>query len=378
MPYHHQQQRCPHGNYYCTGQMAVDQSRASSEMTNEGFDPVLFALATALPMSCFPIDNVHPSARYGAPEDNRYQDRSTIHYSSTCCDSVTPFPSYLQNRCCGRCRMNAEYLFDSMPPLSASTVSSGWRSNWSSSEPATEFGIAGTFDAMPLSRSHGHFSPSQSYPTAPCNFEIFPDYLDIVAQDQPEHAWNGFASCDLGSAVPEQFGQAVEGQMPYTVISSGLSLDPFAEISHDVPENGLLPAAGLSPASDLVQQYTKVPPSTGLITPDYSPSHIDKEVDAFLDELAGVINWNDVEPGDEDPEINHMDIADQHTNGVDDTSLLGHRQQQAQQLDQVVAADSQDIWERELLAAASEISPAFGELLDDDNHYLRSPSSLDL
>jgi hypothetical protein len=374
MPYRHQQKHFPdeHG---CAGQMAEYQSRAS-EATNESFDPALFALATALPMSCFPIDNVHLSKRYGVLEQKRNRARNNTYHGSTFCGGMTPFPLDISTRGPCRRRMNDEYSFDSMPPLSASTVSSGWTSSWSSNEHITDLGIPGPFEALSRSDSDGHFGLSESYPTAPCNAEMLAGNLADVAHDQSEYAWNGLASCDAGTVLPQQFVQPVEGQMvAYDPISSA----PPTNHSAAIPQagNALLPAPGLLPASSLPQHHTIIPPFRSRMTPEHSPGYVDQEVVDFLDELAGVINWNDVELRRKLPDTDHTRTADsQRTTDCVGAPVLGHSQHQHQQPDSHVLSSSPGLWRLELQAASAEFAPSFAEFFDASPHdyRLRSPS----
>jgi len=377
MPCHHQQKHFADDSH-CTGQIVECKSRAS-EMTTKDFDPALFALTTALPMSCFPIDNVHLSERYGPMKHKRNRARSNTCHDSVCGNGTTPFPLHVEARCSCKCRMHDESIFDSMPPLSASTGLSGWRSNWPSNEHVTDFGNAGTSNATPQSRGNIDFGLLASYPTAPYNAEMSAGNFATGVHDQSEYAWNEPAPC-YADTLPQQSVQSLNGQMPYDQISSVLPINYHADMSYD--ENALLPAPGLFPASSLLQHHTSIPPLAGRrMTPDHSPGHIDQEVIDFLDELADTINWDNIELRNEHPKSNHAHMADsQRTTNFLSMPLPGHDQHQYQQPHSYLPPTMPGLWVPEVQAAAAALSPSLAEWLDavPREYRLRSPSPLQL
>jgi hypothetical protein len=376
MPYHHQQKDSPDDSH-CTKHGAERQSRAPGT-TNAGFDPALFALTTALPMSCFPVDNVHLSERYGATKQKRNLARSNTYHDSTCGNVTTPFPLHLETRCSCKCRMHDESIFDAMPPLSASTASSGWQLNWPSNKHITDLGNAGTFDATLQSGGHVDFGLLGSYSTAPCNAEMSAGNFATVVHDRSEYGWNEPASCYAGT-LPQQSLGSVNSQMPCDPIWSVPPINHSADKLYD--GNALLPAPGLLPACSLLQHHTSNPPLTGRMTPEYSPDHIDQEVIDFLDKLADTINWDDIELRNEHLEPNHTLMADsERTTGFLSVPFPGYHQHQNQQLHAYVPPTLPGLWVPEIQAATAGWSPSLAEWLDavPCDYRMRSPSPFQL
>ncbi len=356
-----------------------DEIRACSGIANEGLDPTMFALATILPMSCFPIDSVHPSARYGATEDDSYGLQDYADYGTTSGDDMRSLPSYDSDHCLGRYGMNDADLLDQMPPLSASTVSSDSSSNWFSSDPAPEFGFGETFDTTALSPSDGVSVILGRYSSAA---DLTVNSLGIAAREQLEYGWNAWALFNLGSAVSHQPSQPIESQSQSNALLLGFSTNssttfPFDMAAAFQASSSLAMAA--SPASELLRRQPAIPSSTELLTPENSPNHIDKEVDDFLDELANVIDWDSAELNIQYPETNTMDFVDpQCTNMMNPAPSPGYDQGQGQELGLHGTAYSHDSWEDESTCGDVEFSPSFTELLNEQDHRLLRLSSDDL
>jgi hypothetical protein len=360
MPYHYRQKHFPDASHR-TGQIAEQKSR-SSEMTTKGFDPALFALTTALPMSCFPIDNVHLSERYGPMKPKRNQVRSNTYHDSMCVNGTTPFPLPVEARCSCNCRMHDELIFDSIPPLSGSTISSGWRSNWPSHEHVADHGMPGTFHARRQSRGDIDFGLSESYPSVPYNAETSAGNFATVVHDQAECAWNEPASCYCGT-LPHQSVQSLNSQIPCDALSSFLPINYPADRSYD--ENALLPAPGLFPTSSLLQHHAFISPLASRMTPEHPPGHIDQEVTDFLDKLADTINWDDIELRNEQSEPNPTNLADfQHTTNYFSAPVPEHNHHQYQQLHSYGPPIVPGLRDPDAQAAATGFSPNLAEWLD--------------
>ena len=326
-----QHKHCSRG-IHDTHSVTEDQIRTPFEIADDAIDSTLFALATILPMSSFPVDNVHPSQRYGATGNRSYRVRCRAQYGSARRHNMMPFPPSSQNQFFGRHGMIDEGLCHSMPSLSASTISSGLGSNWSSSNPATDFGSTGTFDAIQVSSNQ----------SAPCASDFLPDSLRIMTQGRPEYAWNEFSSSIFGTDSPQQPLQPAKGHMPYDNPFSGPSLDHCAGIPFDILrtfQHASFPGANTSPGLEVLPQQNAFPLTTKYLSPQYSPNNIDREVGDFLDDLGHIIDWDKIEPCFKDP-------------GSSDVHM---------------AVCSQDTWERGSLSGDAEVSLGFNELLDEDN-----------
>jgi hypothetical protein len=358
MPSRRQHQHCSDGNHDSVPLMR-DQIADRSGPASDVLDPSLFALATILPMGCFPIYNVHPSARYGDMGHKHRRGKSNALYAGMPCNGTMSFPPNIQTQFPGTYRTNNADRFDSMPPLSASTVSSDWISNWSSSEPVAGLGIFGNLDAVPLSGSHAPFAVPKSYPKSTYDPDSLANSFDIVASGQLDNARTQLASCDPTIRMPHHLIQSVESQMLFDGLSSGLSIDLCggapSENQSDF-QNTFPPAATVSSASELLPARLF---STGYPSPDHPPSHVDREVDSFLDELANVIDWDNIEPRVEDPQTNRVDsFVSQQKNSMNGTTTSEHGLYESLGLDVYGASYAQDFGED---GEDAEFPPSFTE-----------------
>lgn len=360
-----------------------NQSGTRSGIADDDIDPTVFALATTLPMSCFPIDNVQQNAHSGPIADKPNPTRSNTPHGSTSRHDIISMPSYFPNLCPGSDWVDYVGRFNLIPPMSASTVSSDWPSNWSSSEPSTDRGMSRTFGAMPQSSGVARLASADGYPNTPCDSDLLAYSIGTEEQYQLEFAWNDLIACDFGSDISQSFARNYESQLPYNVFTPGLSIDSCGSHSFKVPrafQEPCLPTAAVSPTSTILSQQPAPPFSTNQMTPPYSPNHIDKDVDDFLNELGSTINWDDVvAPGFEGPGTNAMGITSSpYVNGGGEATMPGCAQHYSPEYEQHVDTLSQDDWEREFVGGDPTGSPSVSELLGEPNYDLRSLSSLDL
>lgn len=375
MPASRQRKRCWHRVYrpfYSTR----DRFLAFSEVRINGLDQTLFDLATTLPMSCFPNDNVHPSARYGEPESKRYRLRKNIHYGTRCCHDMVSLASHIHDPYPGSYWVNNRDLFDVPPPLSTSTISS----DWSSSEPATVYGPAGRFDPVPRYGDDSYFALPTHPGSTSCNTGVFADSLDIMAQNENDHTWNDLVSIGFCSATHREDIQFIENHMPWSPVGPGLPSGLSASIPHEAAAHQptSYKAAAVPATSDLLPQHSVFPLSVDRLTPECSPNHIENQVDNFLDELADVINWNNNEPNLEFCKTNDMHTANSGHLGMAE-QLPAAQQNQTEEPDQPIIQPSPDTWSDGLLASTDQFPSMWDDsLLNEHNRLHRSPSSLDL
>jgi hypothetical protein len=354
-----QRQHCS-GSNHGSVPLIGDQIAGRSGPVDDVLDPSLFALATILPMGCFPTHNVHPSARYGVIGHKPRPGKGNAQYAGIHCNDTMSFPQKIQTQFPGTYRINDADWLGSMPPLSASTVSSDWISNWPSSEPVAGLKISGNLDAVPLSSSYAPFAVPKTYSNSTYDPDSRVNGFNIVASGQLDNAWTRLASCDPAILVPHHLIQSVQSQMLFDGLSSGLSIDLCggapSEIQSDF-QNTFPPAANVSSASDLLPAR---PFSTGYPSPDHSPSHVDQEVDFFLDELANVIDWDNVEPSAEDPQTNRVDsFISQQNNSMNRTPISEYGAYESLGLDVYGASYAEDFGED---GEDAEFSPSFTEL----------------
>ena len=377
MPASRQRKRCWHrsyGPFYPTR----DHFLAFSEIRTNGLDQTLFDLATTLPMSCFPNDNVHPSARYGEPENKRYRLRKNTHYGTSCCHDMVSLASHIHDPYAGSHRVNNKDLFDLLPPLSASTISSDWSSN----EPATVYGPAGRFDPMPRYGDNSYFALPTCPRSTPYNTGVFADSIDIMAQNQNESAWNDLVSVGFCSATHREDIQFIENHMPWNPVASGLSSGLSVGNRHEAAAHQptSYKTAAVPATSDLLPQHSVVPLSVDRLTPEYSPKHIEDQVDNFLDDLADGINWNNEDPNLEYSETNDMCTTHPlHPSDEIAEQLPEAHQNQTEEPDQPITQPSPETWRHGLLASADHFPSIWDDfLLNEHDRFPRSPSSLEL
>lgn len=343
-----------------------------SETPRPDLDPTLFALATTLPMSRFPIDDVDPSARYGPAEDTSRRIQRNACYDIMPRHHAISSPTNMPDLCPGSDWMNNED-FNSLPPLSASTSSSDWTSDWSANEPAPGFGVSCGFDAMPLSSgSIPSFLPG-SYTSA---LDLFIDNFGLVAQGQLDYGWDELAPFELGLVMPKSALRGVGNQMPCSALSPGLFTNEFSGISFDTPgacQYSCLPTAPATPAAEQPPLLPGFPLPEDDLYPDRPFDNIGIEVDDFLNELGNTINWDSAVSSARDRTENS-----DHPNEPPGTSMARHEDQR-QEPSPHDSAYSQHDWEHEFLAGDPEVFPDSIEvLLGEDEDCLLNPTSLDL
>ncbi|KAF7509442.1 hypothetical protein GJ744_008005 [Endocarpon pusillum] len=352
MPASRQRKRCWHCVYrpfYSTR----DHSPAVSEIRINGLDQALFDLATTLPMSCFPNDSVHPSARYGEPESKRYRLRKKTHYGTTCCHDMVSLASHIHDPYPGSYCVNNKDLFDVPTPLSTSTISSDWSSN----EPATVYAPAGSFDPMPRYGDNSYFAVPVHLGSTSCNTGVFADSLDIMAANQNDLTWNDLGSIGFCSATHREDIQFIENHMSWNPVDPGLpsglsARTPYEAAAHQPTSSK---AAAVPATSDPLPQHPVFPLSVDRLTPECSPNHIENQVDNFLDDLADVINWNNNEPNLEYSSTNDMHTANSvyPSDGMAEQLPATHLDQ-TEEPDQPIVQPSPDTWSHGLLASTDQ------------------------
>ena len=272
-------------------------------------------------------------------------------------------------------------LFDVLPPFSASTISSDWGSNWSSKEPATLNGPAGRADPVPQNGGNSYFASQTHSRSIPCNTGVLADGFDIMAQNQTEYDCNDLESFDLCSMMHGEDIQFLENHMPWNPVSPEPSSDLPGGNSHEAaayqPTSST--AATMPATSDLLPQHSVLPPLADRLTPEYSPNHIEEQVDNFLDGLADVINWDKAELDLEHSATKYMH-ANYSPSPIDEFAeqLRDTHHYQTVEPYQQTGHPSPDTWDHESLAGAVEFSSTLDDSLLNEHHYFpRSPSSLE-
>lgn len=305
---------------------------------NDGPNLALSALATTLPMSCFPRDDVHPSVRYEPVEGhtlrlrNIYstdrledilhaeelllcvmpkftgrdpfvvepQEHGGLNISSASnadqrmCGSETllyPFAQdqYLDSYPTDNCNVSA-----TVTPISsastASTASLDGMSNWSSSEPAPDFGIVPPNSCDPfLLQQHNH--------TTACH-DLLVDGVHSLSENLPEVGRHESVACfnspislqsvPLLRSSPVERGLSAAHSTGYLDGASMIMPDP---LPGPTDPNSYAPSATIPPAW---QSKSSGAEGYNLIDHDFIP--IDKGVDDFLDELGNMIDWGLIQP----------------------------------------------------------------------------------
>lgn len=386
MPSSRQREQFGHRGYD-TFYSTTNRFLACSEFGTNGLDHTLFDLATALPMCCFPNDDVHPSARYGEPENKRYRGRQNTHYGTRCFHDMASLASHIHDPYSGShmasYQANHIDLFDLSPPFSASTVSSDWESNWSSKGRTTICGPAGEADPVPPSGGISYFALPTPSRNSLCNTGNFADDHDNMTRNQTELEWNDLNSFDTCSMMHGEDIQFLQDHTSWDPVAPGPSSGLSAGDSHEATTyqpTSYAPAT-VPATSILLPQHSVIPLSADRLTPEYTPRHIEKEVDDFLDGLADVINWEKA-----DLDLGHTAINDMHTtNSPSPSDELAEQlhddahQNQSVEPDQQTRHPSPDTWDHELLACAAELPSAWDDFtLNEHHHFLCGPHSLEL
>lgn len=412
MSVRHQDKRHSHDNHRsnCPDGDKIEGCPATA---NDGINPTLFALATTLPLNCFPNDDDHPARRHGAL-NNRYGVERNAHHGkvsmrcshagnlSLClmsesqalrfhcaeqqelrtestssaartnlptCHDMT-WPSSIQKPCPDCCKMN-EGLSYRISPNSVSTVASA-PSNWFPDDPAVaEFGIFGTSDGM-LPSHDGGISPLQSsYPVSFTNSDFLADTVRIATQNQNEQG-RRLAPCVFGPTVHPQLVPLDDSKMPCSALLSELSVDHSGGHRSGEPvtlQQRFLPSAVLPPASELLLKLPVLScPEAQHVLGD-SSFQIGKDADNFLDELGTAMEWAKAEPRPENPESD-MHVLDSGYGNVLSKMLPARHEQDHYQHHQNAAVCSPDVWEQELRSWAANGYPAFPEPLHNLDHHL--------
>jgi hypothetical protein len=351
--------RRQHKHYPGRSHLSGYERRAHLGLSRNGPDPILFALATTLPMSCFPKDDVHPSARYGtaeprlcrfdsvhssnrsgnslhtdgqmcllsqfvAPGSNAVQPSEFGANSISCaldtnytsCHGSNAISPYPRDQILHRCPIGNGDIFDTVPPLSASTASLDGSSNWSSSEPAPEFG------AVPMDGFDPRYLDNSCQKGAP--HEFLGDSVHVLCQDFPENDWNGWVTC-RANAIPQP-APSVGMQKLACDLSLPHPLDCLKGGHFDVQSNT---ATYLSSTSKPPTPQPVLPTAEGDNALDQTLHHVDNNgVDNFLDELGSTIDWDNIEPCLEDRTIGqtNMVINLQSETSIDAASTIPNDQ----------------------------------------------------
>jgi hypothetical protein len=361
--------------HHRTTYLGEEHMTTPAEVASNSLDPTLFSLVTTLPMSCFPTDNVHPSAQYGLAGDNDFSISQLAPCGSTPWDDNMLFLPSTRNQCSSSYERSEDDFFDLVPPLSASTMSSESSLNRFSDDFVEDFGSARAFHAVLLSNADtGSYLP-RSCLQAPCGSDFLLKSLDSVAQDLPEYSWNELEPPNILAAGTQQQFQLDQSQMPWNPLVPETIVGSSDSISFDVPvapEDIYLPTPMTSPESySLLQQSAHT--STEDPLPDYASDNVDKQVDDFLDELANVIDWESIEHTFEAPDTA---ANSDFTKSMNHTEIPQPDQHAHDSFDLPIAAYFQEGWQYEFLGDA-ELSPNFFDLLDEQNFCPLNPDNLD-
>jgi hypothetical protein len=340
MPVRRRQQASSNGKFIAS-YLTENQLRNHLGISEESCDPSLLALAITLPMSCFPIDEVHPIARYGTFGDSCCKLRSNTHPRPTFSKSrhVDPLPLYfysndtnshvhrVQKHKFGGKRPSYYYdphpsqirrtpnlpssidtnlfskfvlddrnLFDA-PPLSASTVSSDWNLESSPTGPAFGFRIASTFDVSPMSTGEDPFLLAMSYANPLPELNFMADDFFTSSHKSLESGVDEPLPGDPSSAMLSQPFEAGESQSP----TQSLCIEPSVDFSnanlfdttHLLDDTSVV--AWRAPPPNQCTTPPEFPCPEAYLSPTTSPCQIDRVVDTFFDELGETVDWDSIE-----------------------------------------------------------------------------------
>jgi hypothetical protein len=408
--------RCQHQCHSSVNDCAMclleDQIQFLPGMASDGPDPTLFALATLLPMSCFPVDSVDQNARYGTTTfqpcqrdgnaHSRKKSLKQLHAYNTpmytnslepgpysvemrkqrkdCvssafdtdhpkCHNMLSFPPGVQSESSGRYHPYGGDIWDAVPILSASTVCSDQTANWSSSEPANGLGIGETIDQKPLGRAGEPFFLSNRWcsnvsPTS----HVFAGALDDMSDKHAEDIWNDFTSCYLDAPQPPQVFPSIVTRVPTPGFCPTFAVVQSDESVLETPtpvEVPSFPAAAVSMALDPAAKQLTIPLWEDQIIPDRAPEHIDKEVDDFPNDMGSAINWDDIEPCLEDTTFDQIDTVNLHqADSMVERSMFGQGPHQPQECNPPGTTSSEDAWCTQMLRDAESFA-SFTELLNE-------------
>lgn len=355
------------------------RSRAPSGNFNDGLDPTLFALATVLPMSCFPIDNVKPCERYGVPGQKSCRVSKTSRHAKSSCNYLSSTSFTAQNHYQDNYGLDDKNLFNLVPSLCASTLSADWTSNWSYGEAATcfkdpvSFGIG---DASLVARNgYSNASLDRDYPI---------DGLDSLAQNRVGFARDELAPLEFAPKQGPRLVQFLEGCNPCDVFSSTLSMHgsggEILDKSYGFRGVHLPPDIGASPL-EAPPLDPALPRWTGYPSPDHSSHCVEQEVDDFLKELGDSIDWDNIAPSSDDSHDNEMaTLLSRYTNDRDVDALISSRDLYPElDLDpRSTFTCSQDVSERGIPDEATESPSEISALLEECSPYLPESSTLEL
>ena len=372
----------PHDSY--RGQLTDHERRARLGIPNNGPDPVMYALATNLPMSRFPDDGVHSRARYGTAEPHLYPFAGTrpVNGDGNCfhgygqsyiirdlavqgLDTVTTpelegnsilsafntdyvryhsanatFP-YAHDQFFHDCAVGPGDVRDAVPPLSASTASLDGSSSWSMSESAPEIG------AMPIDVGDSFLLDRTYQNVVPCDF--IGEGAHLVPHDLPEYDRNNWLRYS-SSAAPVQSLATLDIHKLGLDTSSTYPIEVFHGDNSNLTSAFQVltdPAVYLPWTSE---SHTPQPVFLSADNDNANDPEIDREINDFLDELGTSINWDNIEPCLED----HNTIGQTNTLSphlemeIDVPSIFEHDHHQSSR-DLPDYVDSPDDWSNEFL-----------------------------
>lgn len=375
------------------GYLTASQTRHGSKLVHDDSNSILLALATTLPMSCFPIENVPASARYGAlegpprivrnnpgslkktrkvhsddhrsmflkPESTRpgtemLRMDSVSHAANTGFEKCN-VTSYASPEGVGGYGIGDVSVFNTASPLSTSTNSSAWISELSSTEPTSDLGTAALVHTILPTSVDG------SYPNMPYKSSSFTNGLNFVSDVDIGFSWNEVPQSNDDFSSSTKAFPSFENQMPALHPNPAL---PFAYPDRQLSQTrSPFKIPTLSPVT-ISRTNLSVQQSTPQLSNDYSPTdtssiQTNKEVDDFLDDLSDMINWDAVNCPTSNLEFVQNGITNTpDANSVSRTPLPDHCNHQLQDpsLSDTLTVD-ETLWWDEFLTQAKKSASLF-------------------
>jgi hypothetical protein len=357
MPPSRRSNQCPRVDFP-TRQLPEDKIRACLGIPNDSPDPSLFALAATLPVSNFPIDNVHPSVRYeesvqlssrdswlSSPHFQPPENTDTLaslrassqqhgglrvsrsrrprafrksaafvaksHALSTLLARTSQIATWPRNSD----GMNEQYWIDQLPALSSPSDSSDLTSIWSLDDSSPGSEPRGLFGLSPASEAGNLFNLAKS-----CAVEVLCD--DTFGAELKDH------SIDFPQELLSDYDH-MNGTMPLQDLPLPNPIwTPGQE--HGFP--------GFDPEPDtrtpdlfnsspqtltLSMSESSIFPPTSLLQedhlmPDLSTNSINNDADGFLDELGELIDWDAI---NSDPDFSSTNNIDGNTSYLQTSTM---------------------------------------------------------
>lgn len=389
--------------------------RARSRTLNERIDPTLLALATTLPMSCFPVENVPPSGRYGTLGDCSSAVRSNVHQSKKPrrvrgtddrCLFLKPNSSrqtmpdtaaemfkmnnishitkidapmgddrtYPPGNTLVECRLNDESVPSTTSQSFTSTTSSNWMPLRSSIESAGDVGMTRSLDTLLSTSIDDQSLQSEVYPRMSYTSGCFTNGFGSVSDDEVELGWDDFSPYGLGFVSSLETLAPLQIQLPAPVPTTTCPIDlpdeKFDRIMTPFEERSS--TSSTSPLVNPSAQQATPALSNDRSSSNQSSNEVKKEVDNFLDELSNIINWDGVDCANADPEQFSTDITNsQNANSVIGAPIPDHHNSQPHDRDLSSTKPLEEtLWWNQLSSEIENSASSFEQLHEEHGEFV--------